>query len=588
MTTDIFSAPAMPLGLAVAPDGTQVALLFLPLGQQGPARLVIFRVNTPATATEIPLAEMLPPAGHPPQALTWSADGSMLAFTAPNARVPMRSDLYVLSLATGHIRSLTPTLGLSVQYPSWDPDGRSLACSTFEPPVRPGLPGHLFTVAVADGQIVQRTFGTTINVMPQFAPDGQALAFLRVTGSETSFTGDIWLLDLRTGTERQLTRSSRIEELGPQCFSPDGAHLVVEDGLSDARRIGVVGVATAALRWLTPPDVVAQSPRWAATGDGIAFVDRGQRAVQIVAPDGTLRWTVVPSGRGARTGSSLTLNWAARARVLALLDSDRNVWVWTPQGPLTQLTFFPPWEVRYQYERITYPAPDAASVPALLYAPPDADLQHRRAVIWVHGGPQSQADPRFAYLQALAAAGFVVLAPDYRGTAGYGEAWQRLQPDDIGMLELQDVVAGWDFLVRQELAKSERVSIAGNSYGGYLTLLALARFAERWAAGVSLWGAWDARSLASVVLRRLDRDAAWFAERSPLVMIERVRAPLLILHGAHDTASTVEQVQAAATTLRRQGNVCELKIFWDDGHGLSRHTNECCELMTAFLRRYLA
>jgi dipeptidyl aminopeptidase/acylaminoacyl peptidase len=155
------------------------------------------------------------------------------------------------------------------------------------------------------------------------------------------------------------------------------------------------------------------------------------------------------------------------------------------------------------------------------------------------------------------------------------------------VVDVADVVAGRDFLVTAGLATSGRVAVAGYSYGGYLALLALARYPERWAAGASLWGIVDARRSPPLRDEVLWRDDTWIAERSPAALMGRITAPLLIVHAAHDTSSTVEEVQAAAATLSRQGTSCDLQIFWDDTHGLSRHTRECCALLTSFLQRHL-
>jgi len=568
MSSDIFAEPVTLHGVALAPDGRRVAVLYL---RQGAPHLAVLAVDPPRLLTDRVL-----PTGRP-GGLTWSPDGSLLAFYANGALyadgAPPTSDIYVLTIASGALRAMTASLQAVAHVPSWSPTGDQLAFGAYAPPVRADHPPHLFTVSLARGRIVQRTTGPAADFTPQFAPDGRTLAFRRA--------GNIWVLDMEGGGERQVTQAPDAA-LGHSCFAPDGAQIVVEYGPADARQVARVDLRSGAVHTLTFPPLDAWSPTWSVTSDAIALV-ADHREVQVLAPEGTLRWRARLPARGIMASPALGPRWAARAPVLAVGDTDSNIWIVGPHTPPQQITFFPAPAAPAPPEWVTYPSAEGRQVPALLYTAPSAG----RAVVWVHGGPHAQEDPRSPYIQAAVGAGLSVLAPDYRGSTGHGEAWKAFAPGEPGVVDLADVVAGHNFLVTAGLATPRRIAVAGYSYGGYLALLALAHAPHHWAAGASLWGIFDARRSPPLLGDVLWRDAGWIAARSPAALLSHITAPLLILHGAGDTTSTVEEVRHAAATLTGQGVPCDLRIFWDDTHGLNRHTPECCALLRDFLRSHL-
>jgi dipeptidyl aminopeptidase/acylaminoacyl peptidase len=187
-------------------------------------------------------------------------------------------------------------------------------------------------------------------------------------------------------------------------------------------------------------------------------------------------------------------------------------------------------------------------------------------IMRVHGGPHSLDMDRWAPdVQAHVDAGFLVAMVNYRGSEGFGQAWRDALTGNVGFLELEDLLAGLDDLVRRGLADPARVVLAGWSWGGYVTLLGLGRHPERWVAGIG--GVPVADYIAAYedeapILQALDRALfggspetapRMFVERNPITYVDAVRAPLLILAGENDSRCPIRQVWNYVDRLRVRG-----------------------------------
>jgi pimeloyl-ACP methyl ester carboxylesterase len=200
-------------------------------------------------------------------------------------------------------------------------------------------------------------------------------------------------------------------------------------------------------------------------------------------------------------------------------------------------------------------------------------------VMLVHGGPQSHdADAWSPQVQALVDHGWAVALVNYRGSTGYGKAWQDALEGDPGRPEVEDVAAGRNDLIARGIADPERVLVAGSSWGGYVTLQAIGTVPEGWRAAAAVVPVADyvaAYADESEGLQAFDRSLfggspeekpELYRARSPITHVERVRTPLLLMVGDNDTRCPLQQVLNYAERLRELGKPFELDRF-DAGHG---------------------
>jgi dipeptidyl aminopeptidase/acylaminoacyl peptidase len=223
-------------------------------------------------------------------------------------------------------------------------------------------------------------------------------------------------------------------------------------------------------------------------------------------------------------------------------------------------------------------------------------------LMWLHGGPEAQERPVFHPLfQALVAAGVQVFAPNVRGSAGFGRTFTQADDGERRFTAITDVRAAVGFLTSSGLADPARIGVAGRSYGGYLTLVALAWYPELFTVGVDVCGMSDLQTFyaetepwiaAAAVTKYGDPlgEAELLASLSPIHRAERITAPLLVVHGRYDTNVPLGEAERIVAALRAHGRDPRLLLFDDEGHETHSLANraefvaEVVEWVTAHLR----
>ena len=244
------------------------------------------------------------------------------------------------------------------------------------------------------------------------------------------------------------------------------------------------------------------------------------------------------------------------------------------------------------------PAPDGSRIPCFVYRGANCDGS---AVLNIHGGPEAQAQRTWNPLvQGLVAQGHAVLVPNVRGSTGYGKAWYSADDKRLRLDSVADLAALHAWLPSIGLDPA-RAALHGGSYGGYMVLAGLTMQPSLWAAGVDIVG------ISSLVTflentsayRRAHRereygslaeDRDFLIKASPITYIDRLRAPLLILHGANDPRVPLSEAEQIAAAVRARGVECELVVYADEGHGFAKRHNlfDSMPRIAAFLARHLA
>jgi len=237
--------------------------------------------------------------------------------------------------------------------------------------------------------------------------------------------------------------------------------------------------------------------------------------------------------------------------------------------------------------RVRFPTFDGRKIPALYYRPKHPPHGKAPAVLSIHGGPETQERPGWMYYGLYAylnSRGIYVLAPNIRGSTGYGRSYQKLIHHDWGGAELKDLKAAAEWLRSRPEIDPDRLGVFGGSFGGFATLSCVTRLPEYWKAGVDIVGPSNLITFSKTVppfwFRFMKKwvgdpatEAGFLRERSPITYIDRVRADLLVIQGANDPRVNKAESDQMVERLRAIGRTVEYMVFPDEGHGFTRTEN---------------
>ena len=294
---------------------------------------------------------------------------------------------------------------------------------------------------------------------------------------------------------------------------------------------------------------------------------------------------------------AMTFQGPAMPRTVELVDTRTRAWqlidAEPSRGPIAS-----GFSARPSLETIT--ARDGLKLPCWLYRA--QNVPAAGALVYLHGGPEGQARPDYSEIfPDVLNAGISVLAPNVRGSGGLGRTFVHADDKEKRFAAIDDVADCVRFLVDNDVADSRRIACGGWSYGGYLTMAALTFYPDLFAAGVTICGMSDLTTF----YRNTEpwiADAAYpeyghpvndreLLERlSPLRRVDALTAPLLVVHGAHDTNVPISESEQIVDALRRAGRDVRYLVFGDDGHEIVKRENHAAlaEAMTDWLTKAFA
>jgi dipeptidyl aminopeptidase/acylaminoacyl peptidase len=235
----------------------------------------------------------------------------------------------------------------------------------------------------------------------------------------------------------------------------------------------------------------------------------------------------------------------------------------------------------------TFASFDERRVSYFLWARRDPKREGEKlpVVIEIHGGPEAQAQPWFSGVrQYLALSGYAVVAPNVRGSLGYGKSFAHLDDKDKREDSVRDLHELGKHLAGRAELDGRRMALYGGSYGGYMVLAGLTLYPDQWAAGVDVVGIANfvtfleqtapyRRALREAEYGSLEKDRALLERISPIGKVDRIKAPLMVIHGTNDPRVPVGEARQIAAALEKRGTPVALMIFDDEGHGLSKLKN---------------
>ena len=250
---------------------------------------------------------------------------------------------------------------------------------------------------------------------------------------------------------------------------------------------------------------------------------------------------------------------------------------------------------------LVYKARDGAPIAAYLTVPAGGEAKQLPLVVLPHGGPESRDYPRFDWwAQFLVTRGYAVLQPQYRGSAGFGEAFRLAGRRQWGSLMQDDLTDGVRAMIEQGVADGGRVCIVGASYGGYAALAGAAFTPELYACAVSVNGPANLPEMLAWQVSQRGKESStagyWVDSigsrldpqvlaRSPAKAVEHVRAPILLIYSADDTVVPPSQSREMAQALKEHGTPVELVRLEGDDHWLSRERACDARRIRPFWRR---
>ena len=551
----------------LSPDGEQIAFIWdrddqsdvYVMGSGGgwPRRISTRRAAAAYWADEVP---------------QWSPDGRFLAFT-------MQDHVYIAPAAGGLPQKISD-FAASASSPVWLPDGHQLVVSV----ERNDQVQLLLTDR--DGrwprQIIQ-TPGDAWDAKP--SPDGRFLLFTHRPFDDLNRL-DIWLVELETGQLRELTNTPKLRNWGG-IWSPDGQQIAFISQRPAFNEVWLVRPDGSGLRQLSHAGADFADLAWSPDGSQIACSINRQGAYELALLD-------AQSGdvRTLRAGNGVHAlpNWSPDGRFLTVEYEDPILpadlyRVEVADGRITervtQLTFsnLPALAANplVMPEIVSYKSYDGLEIPAFLYRPAKSN---GAAVVHPHGGPSSLYNFGWdIWAQYFVAKGYTWLAPNYRGSTGYGVTYEHANYNNWGVGDTQDCLHGARFLHTMPEIDRERIGIFGGSYGGYMTACCLSRDPDYlFACGVSKYG--DANVISSWA--QCNRDLRLYTEiflghpatnrpvhlaASPIAEVDNVQKPVFIAHGLDDTVVPPQSSEEWVEALRRTGKTFEYKTYAGEAHG---------------------
>lgn len=241
-------------------------------------------------------------------------------------------------------------------------------------------------------------------------------------------------------------------------------------------------------------------------------------------------------------------------------------------------------------EVIRYKSWDGTEIPAILYKPKQATADSKvPAMLWIHGGPGGQSTLRyFPLLQYMVNHGYTVLAVNNRGSSGYGKTFFHMDDQNHGDGDLKDCVKAKDYLATLDYVDQEKIGIMGGSYGGYMTMAAMAFQPDEFAVGVDIFGVTNwLRTLKNIppwwesfktALYKEMGDPATDSVRlyniSPVFHGDKIKNPFMVLQGAQDPRVLQVESDEMVDAARKNGIEVEYVVFPDEGHGFVKKENE--------------
>jgi dipeptidyl aminopeptidase/acylaminoacyl peptidase len=526
----------------------------------------------------------------------WSPDGAWIAYISDHDG-DEQWDIFLVSPKTGEVVNITMSPDSAEVEPAWSPDGKQIAYAT-KPKTGSSHEIDLMDVTTRHlRHLTKNTPKELSNERPIFSRDGKFIVYTQVHA--TGKDANVFLLDLTSDQSANLTPHEGQHNYLAADISPDGKSvLITSDAHNGYDNVGLVDIASKKIDWLTSEKWELSARSFSPDGKSLTWTANidGNLNIFLYAIAGR-RVTSLPLEPGVNTPGGNLLPYTRDGSKLLYYHNGANapsdLWVYDIAskqsqqvthalvGGLRSSDMVEPYLVHY-------PSRDGKwTLSAFAYVPNNIQRNGKfPAIVYIHGGPAAQSVDSFnRFVQYIVNQGYLVIAPNYRGSTGYGKQFVDANLGDSGGGDLNDVLDAAEWIKKSGFVDPKKMIVMGGSYGGYLSMMAVTKAPDMWAAAVPIvpfvnWFTEIANEDPS--LREYDlatmgdpvKNKALYEDRSPINFVDQIRAPLLLLAGGNDPRCPPDEAQQVADAVKKRGGTVQLKIYKDEGHGFARVENQ--------------
>ncbi len=526
---------------------------------------------------------------------TWSPDGKWIVYQQDSGGNELW-DLYAIPSEGGEPINLTNTPAIREQNPHWSHDGQTIAF-TYKP-----KDGTVYDLALLNwnNRKVQKLTneqqpGYSWNFVA-WSGDDKTIFANRVNPPFTD--ADVYRIDVATGKVENLTAHQGSIRFLASSLSPGGETLLMSsDAKAGYTNIALLEIATKKVTWVTDlkweaypgsfsPD--GKSYSYVVNEDGLTDAYLADRATNLA------KKVDLPHGLNFFSGNPNEFAPESDRVIVSHEASNQpgDLWVLDLKNHRAeQLTFsaiaslratpLPPSQI------VHYKSFDGKIITALLWVPFNLKRDGSNpALVLPHGGPTGQmVDYWNQDVAALTSRGYICIAPNPRGSTGYGLDFQKANYQDLGGGDLKDEIAGAEFLKATGYVDAGKIGITGGSYGGFMTLMAVGKTPDIWAAAVEEYGIinWSSMLKSSdpslneylkSLLGDPKENPKIYEADSPITYIRNEKAPLLVLQGDNDPRVPGEEAQQVVDILKKEGRTVDAHFYPNEGHGFAKRENQ--------------
>jgi dipeptidyl aminopeptidase/acylaminoacyl peptidase len=526
---------------------------------------------------------------------TWSPDGKWILYQQDTGGNELW-DIFAIPSDGGEPINLTNTPEIREEGPRWSPDGKTIALN------QKPKESTVYNIALMDWatrKVTLLTHEDTPDHIWQsvaWSPDGKTLYANRL---EVSFTdADVYAIDVATAKTTNLTAHQGQSLNVASSLSQDGKTLLITSNQKGGyQNVALITVADKKLTWVTDTKWEASSGDFSPDGKRFSYgINADGRTDVYLADAATLRSEKIPIAGGLNSFAAYPNSFSpSGSKILLSHESTAepgDFWVYDLASRKTkQLTYSAVASLtstpRAPAEIVHYKSFDGKMISALLWVPFNLRRDGTNpALLLPHGGPTGQhVDYWSPSIAAFVSRGYVCIAPNPRGSTGYGMAFQKANFKDLGGGDLQDEVYAAKFLEAIGYVNPKKIGITGGSYGGFMTLMAIGRTPDVWAAGVELYGIINwltmlkhsdpmLQQYEQSLLGDPEKDRAVYDAASPITYIHAVKAPLLVLQGNNDPRVPKEEAEQVVDLLKKDGKTVDAHYYPNEGHGFEKRENQ--------------